>query len=61
MNLLPSNNAQLDLDRTLDHMLVWLPPEHGRGGPLMPHRPCRGEWLKIERKRKRRRRKRMRD
>jgi hypothetical protein len=28
MNLAPSNNAQLDLDRTLNRMLLWLaPPE----------------------------------
>jgi hypothetical protein len=59
MNLAPSDNAQLDLDRTLNRMLLWFaPPERVLGDTA--RRLCRGEWWKIERKRKRRRRKRMR-
>jgi hypothetical protein len=56
MNLAPSDNAQLDLDRTLNRMLLWLaPPERVPGDTA--RRLCRGEWWKIERKRRRRRRK----
>jgi hypothetical protein len=56
MNLTPSNNAQLDLDRTLNRMLLWLsPPERVLGDTA--RRLCRGEWWKVERKRRRRRRK----
>jgi hypothetical protein len=53
MNLAPSNN--LDLDRTLNRMLLWLaPPERVMGDTA--RRLCRGEWWKVERKRGRRRR-----
>jgi len=56
MNLAPSNNAQPDLARTLNRMLLWLaPPERVLGDTT--RRLCRGEWWKIERKRRRRRRK----
>jgi hypothetical protein len=60
MNVAPPKEAHLDLGRTLNHMLLWLAPEHVTGGPAPSFRACRGEWWKIERKRKRRR-KRMRD
>jgi hypothetical protein len=41
MNLAPSNNAQLDLDRTLNRMLLWLaPPERVLGDTA--RRLCRG-------------------
>jgi hypothetical protein len=56
MNIAPPKEAHLDLGRTLNHMLLWLPPEHATGGAALSWRLCRGEWWKIERKRKWRRR-----
>jgi hypothetical protein len=48
----PPKEAHLDLGCALNHMLIWLPPEHDRADPLGTWRLCRGdEWWKIERKR----------
>jgi hypothetical protein len=58
MNIAPPKEAHLDLG-ALNHMLLWLAPEHVPGGSTLSWRLCRCEWWKIERKRKwRRRRKR---
>jgi hypothetical protein len=56
MNVAPPKEAHLDLGRTLNHMLLWLPPEHVPGGSALSWRLCCAEWWKIERKRKWRRR-----
>jgi hypothetical protein len=36
MNIAPPKEAHLDLGRTLNHMLLWLAPEHVTGGSKAP-------------------------
>jgi hypothetical protein len=55
MNIAPPKEAHLDLS-ALNHMLLWLAPEHVPGRSALSWRLCGGEWWKIERKRKWRRR-----